>query len=289
MLKTVLFLIPLLLIAIPASAESEQQETPPGDWASKTDDPPMDAMIEMYQPYVKNLSYYRPMYFLVGTNPEKSKFQISFKYQFFNPQKELAHNHPWVKGFHMGYTQTSFWDLASDSAPFEDTSYKPELFFITPRMEIGLLDIKGLYVKTGLHHESNGQGGDLSRSTNTAYIESIILYYNKNNQIGLRITPRIWAYFYNEDENNPDIADYRGYCSLGITIAKSGKFVMDSNFRWAAKGPSAQVDLTYPLHTIFSNHLDLYLQVQYVNMLSESLLNYTSRSQALRIGFAFVR
>jgi outer membrane phospholipase A len=289
MLKRVFLFIVLILISVSVSADIELLQRPSGGWASKTDDPSIDAMIEMYQPYVQNLSYYHPMYFLAGTDPEKSKFQISFRYRFFNPRKELAVNHPWVKGFHLGYTQTSFWDLASDSAPFEDTSYKPELFFITPRIKTGVLDIKGLYIKTGLRHESNGQGGDLSCSTNTAYIESSLIYYNRKSQIGARITPRIWAYFYNEDENNPDIGDYRGYCSMGITIGKSGKLALDSNFRWAAKGPSAQVDLTYPLHTIFFNYLDLYLQVQYVNMLAESLLNYTGRNQALRIGFAFVR
>ena len=246
-------------------------------------------MVELYQPYAKNISFYEPMYFLVGTDPEESKFQISFKYRFFNAQKPLALKHPWVQGFNFGYTQTSFWDLASESAPFEDTSYKPELFFLSPNMIKQPAALRGLFFRTGLRHESNGRGGDFSRSTNTAYIESVAVFYNTQSKIGLKITPRVWTYFYNDNDSNPDLADYRGYFSLGLAIGKADGIALDGVFGWAAEGPSAQLDLTLPLHAIFSDHIDLYLQVQYVNSLAESLLEYTRRSQALRIGFAIVR
>ncbi len=49
------------------------------------------------------------------SNPEDSKFQVSFKYRFFNKKGTLAQKYPWVKGFRFGYTQTSFWDLKSES------------------------------------------------------------------------------------------------------------------------------------------------------------------------------
>jgi outer membrane phospholipase A len=279
----------LILAGAPAAADPPQTEKRPSDWVTETEDLPLDSMIELYQPYARNISFYRPIYFLVGTDPEESKFQISFKYQFFNPEKSLVIEHPWVQGFHLAYTQTSFWDLASESAPFEDTSYKPELFFLSPNLRKKRSAARGLFLKTGLRHESNGRGGEFSRSTNTAYVESIVLFYNTSSKIGVRLAPRLWSYFYNDDQTNPDLADYRGYFNLGITIGKADSLVVDGNFGWAVEGPSAQVDLTLPLHTIFSDHLDLYLQVQYVNSLAESLLDYTERTQALRIGFAIVR
>ena len=65
--------------------------------------------------------------------------------------------------------------------------------------------------------------------------------------------------------------------------------MVDTKFWWAAKGASVQVDVTYPLHTLFFSDLDLYFQVQYVNRLAESLLNYTERTEAGRLGFAIVR
>lgn len=290
MIKHSCFLIlVLVLTGAPAAADPRQTEKRPSGWATEIEDLPLDSMIELYQPYAKNISFYRPIYFLVGTDPEESKFQISFKYQFFNPEKSLATEHPWVQGFHLAYTQTSFWDLASESAPFEDTSYKPELFFLSPNLRKKHSAVRGLFLKTGLRHESNGRGGEFSRSTNTAYIESIVLFYNTDSKVGVRFAPRLWSYFFNDDETNPDLADYRGYFNLGITVGKADGLVVDGNFGWAVEGPSAQVDLTLPLHTMFSDHLDLYLQVQYVNGLAESLLDYTNRTRAFRIGFAIVR
>jgi len=258
-------------------------------WLPETTDQPLDALIQLYQPYVKNISFYKPMYFLVGTDPQYSKFQLSLKYRLFNPQKPFVQEHPWLNGFHFGYTQTSFWDLASDSAPFEDTSYKPELIFITDRLKTKIPALDGLFLRTGLRHESNGRGGEFSRSTNIAYIEPIFIFYNEHRRTGMKITPRVWTYFGNEDENNPDIERYRGYFNLGITVGKADSMVVDTQLWWASEGASVQVDATYPLHTLFFSDLDLYLQVQYANRLAESLLHYTERTEAFRLGFAIVR
>ena len=243
----------------------------------------------MYQPYVKNISFYEPIYFLAGTDPQYSKFQLSLKYRFFNPQKAYIRRHPWLQGFHFGYTQTSFWDLESDSAPFEDTSYKPEIFFISQQLKTQYPSLDGMFLKAGLRHESNGRGGEFSRSTNTAYIEPIFIFYNERGRTGLKITPRLWAYFNNEDENNPDIDRYRGNFNLGITLGAAESWVVDTNLGVAAEGASVQVDLTYPLHNIFYNPLDIYIQAQYTNRLGESMLNYTERTEAFRLGFAIVR
>lgn len=278
-----------IALAIDEASRDQKNEVDRFSWEQRSADQPMDAIIEMYQPYVKNLSFYRPMYFLVGTDPEKSKFQVSFKYRFFNPEKPLAIRYPWVQGFHLGYTQTSFWDLNSDSAPFEDTSYKPELYFISPRIQSSFTSLDGLFIKTGLQHESNGKGEALSRSTNIAYIEPIFLFYNDEKNSGLKISPKFWFYFANEDENNPDIDEYRGFFNLGITAGHADGLVLDTNFQWGNKGPSVQLDATYPLHTLFFNHLDMYLHLNYTNTLAESLVNYTEREQAVRIGFAIVR
>jgi phospholipase A1 len=121
--------------------------------------PTMETLFTLYQPYLGNIAAYEPMYFLVGVEPENTKFQISFKYRFFNQDTDLARSHPWIKGFNFGYTQTSFWDLESQSAPFEDTSYKPELFWISDNFMSRASPVKGLFIETGIQHESNGLGG----------------------------------------------------------------------------------------------------------------------------------
>jgi len=267
--------------SIASLKELKSDETIPKEFEA------LDSLYELYQPYLKNLAAYDPMYFLVGTDPKKSKFQFSFKYRLFNPERTLAQKHSWVKGFHFAYTQISFWDLESASKPFEDTSYKPEFFFLSPNISIPWAT--GFFVKSGFQHESNGRGGEDSRSTNFLYIKPIYIAYDKNSKLGIMIAPKIWAYIANEDENNPDLKDYRGYFDVEIKVGQADGFVLGSHFRWAKEGGSMELDLTYPLHRFIFKNLDLYFQVQYVNALSESLLNFRDRTEALRLGFAIVR
>lgn len=249
----------------------------------------LDSLFTLYQPYIKNISAYQPMYFAVGTEPEKSKFQVSFKYRLFNPDGFLAMKYPGLKGLHFAYTQTSFWDLKSSSLPFEDTSYKPELFLITSNMARNMPELEGFFVQTGFQHESNGRGGENSRSTNFLYAKPIFIFYSEENRIGLQISPKIWAYVANEEETNPDLHDYRGYFDLELKAGKAEGLVIGSNLGWAEKGGSFQLDLTYPLRKILFGNIDLYLQLQYVSRLAESLINYKERTEALRFGFAIVR
>jgi phospholipase A1/A2 len=248
----------------------------------------LDTLHALYQPYVVNISIYEPIYFLVGTDPEKSKLQISFKYRFFNPEGSLTTRFPWMLGFHFGYTQTSFWDLKEASAPFEDNSYKPELFFVTPNIKPRLSWMDGFFIQTGFQHESNGRDGDSSRSTNFLYIRPITIFHNSGNQSGLLLAVKTWAYTYNSGKNR-DLKEYRGYFELESKFGKADGWVLGSTLRWASKGPSITMDLTYPIDKILRENLDFYFQVQYANVLAESLLDYRQRTKALRLGIAIVR
>jgi outer membrane phospholipase A len=249
----------------------------------------MDSLFALYQPYLVNLVAYEPMYFLVGTNPKKSKFQISFKYRFLDPEGTSAEELPWLKGLHFGYTQTSFWDLKSDSAPFEDTSYKPELFFLSSNIKRRPSWMQGFFLQTGFQHESNGRGGEFSRSTNYLYAKPIFILYSNKNQLGLQIAPKVWTYVNNDNDTNPDLEDYRGFFDLEVKLGKADSFVLESHLRWGNEGVSTQWDLTYPLHQHVFRYLGFYLQVQYVNALAESLIDYQERTEALRLGLAIVR
>jgi outer membrane phospholipase A len=251
--------------------------------------PTLDSLFSLYQPYLGNISAYEPIYFLVGTDPAKSKFQVSFKYRFFNPDSDLAESQPWVKGFHFGYTQTSFWDLASSSAPFEDTSYKPELYWNSKNIVSSGSTLKGFFIRTGFQHESNGKDGESSRSTNYLYVQPILIFYRGIGGYGLQVAPKIWTYVANDDETNPDLNDYRGYFDLELKFGKADSWVLAGSFGWASQGGSAQLDLTYPLHRFLFNALDFYLHIQYANALAESLIDYTERTHALRLGFSIIR
>jgi outer membrane phospholipase A len=250
--------------------------------------PTLDSFFALYQPYLGNISAYEPIYFLVGTDPAKSKFQFSFRYRIFNSAGPLAAAYPWVNGVHFGYTQTSFWNLKSDSAPFEDTSYKPELFLLTSNLAGNGSGPRGLFVQTGFLHESNGQGADQSRSTNIFYLKPMLIFYRESSKLGVQFSPRFWLYVKNS-EHNPDLADFRGYFELAAKLGKADGLVGEALVRWAREGSSVQLDMTYPLHRYVSDNLAIYLKVQYVNTLAESLVHYRERTEAFRLGVSFLR
>ena len=264
-------------------------EAPQQDSSVEDVSPTLDSLFTLYQPYIGNMGGYKPMYFLVGTDLSKSKFQISFNYRFFNPESVVAEYHPWVKGFHFGYTQTSFWDLGSSSAPFEDNSYKPEMFWVSKNFITAGPKVKGIFLQTGVQHESNGRGGDESRSTNFVYAQPIFMFLSNAHHFLLQLSPKFWLYANNDNETNPDLDQYRGYFDLGFKIGKMDSFVLNTSFRWASEGPSIQLDLTYPLHRFLFNTLDSYIHVQYTNALAENLIDYQERSHAFRLGFSVVR
>jgi outer membrane phospholipase A len=173
--------------------------------------------------------------------------------------------------------------------PFDDTSYKPELFFLTSNQSRNRDRLAGLFFQAGAQHESNGQAETLSRSTNFLYFKPILIFYHAPSGYGLQVSPGVWTYWENEDETNPDLNDYRGYVDLQLKFGRADSFVMETHFWPAKKGNSVQCDITYPMNRHFKTNLNLYLHVQYANRLAESLISYKERSKALRIGFSIVR
>lgn len=248
----------------------------------------LDSLFTQYQPYLENISAYEPVYFLRGVDPEKSKFQLSLKYRFINPGMSLSRKHPWTQGFYLAYTQTSYWDLLSDSKPFNDTSYKPEAFFLSPNLFSGR-GLSHLFLQTGCRHESNGKDGDFSRSTNIIYIYPIFIFMHQKSGYGVMIAPKIWADVNNNKTDNPDLYQYRGYFDLGVKFGKADRAVFETHWRKASKGDSFTADLTFPLDGLFPTHLQIYLHAQYADSLAESLLLYRTRTHAMRLGFSIVR
>ena len=232
------------------------------------------------QPYFSNLFFYEPIYFLVGTDPEKSKFQLSFKYSLFRDDSPLAERYPLFKGLHFAYTQTSFWDLESDSAPFEDTSYKPEIFYVSPAFDLEIPHLYTANLQIGARHESNGRGGTLSRSTNTVYVKPIFMFAGKDEESGIMVAPKFMAYLGNDGHTNPDLPDYRGHFDLEIKTGFLKSFVFDTHLRYGQQGGSAQFDLTHPMPAVLGDNIDLYFYAQYFTGYAESLLHYDRKESA---------
>ncbi|MDY6830507.1 MAG: phospholipase A [Thermodesulfobacteriota bacterium] len=236
------------------------------------------------QHYLANLAFYEPTYFLPGTDLSKSKFQISFKYRLFGPDQPLTQKHPWISGLHLGYTQTSLWDLESSSKPFVDTSYKPEIFFLSDNIQARPSWLNAWVIQAGAKHESNGHDGTESRSTNYAYFKTGLIF-DLAADCRFGISPQAWVFFKNDDKTNPDVEDYRGFFEIEAGVFRPDSFALIAAFQEHA----VRVDFSYPLSRLFAGNIDFYLYAQYFSGYAETLRNYREKNEATRIGIAITR
>ena len=264
------------------------EKAPPEAWVGQQ--VPLDEGPTMLQSFLDDFSVHQPMYFLLGVDPglDQSKFQFSFKYRLFNSEGYLAKQAPWITGFHLAYTQRSIWDLKTDSKPFEDTIYMPELLYLLPTIDLNVDRISAFGIQGGYQHESNGLGGADSRSTNYLYIKPIMGVHLAG-PYHLKIAPKIYTYVKNEDKNNADLVDFRGYFDFEVGILDPDGLALNTHLWWAKKGASVQMDLTYPISRLLAKSLNFYLQAQYFSGYAETLINFDRRNDAFRLGFAIVR
>lgn len=241
--------------------------------------------------FASKLSPDEPLYFVVGWREYfNAKFQLSFKYAFMNPQGGLSKKAPFFSHVFLGYTQTSLWDIEGDSKPFYDTSYRPSLFYRDDdlyRSESGRYRLWG---QIGIEHQSNGQGGDESRSLNTLYVQPVFEYPDVWGGGHLTFKPRLWLYLSKGDENS-DIAEYRGYGAVQVAFTGRSEWQLAATLRVGTSGKaSVQVDGTWPMDKILSRSFEGYLYAQFFDGWGESLRSYNERLPwQLRLGIAVVR
>lgn len=231
------------------------------------------------------ISPYEPIYFDVGGNDNRmARFQISLKYRLFTPADPQRPG--FLDGLYLGYTQTSLWDLHSESNPFVDTSFKPSVFW----RQDALLRPEGspfyLGLQTGVEHESNGKSGDESRSLNFAYIQPEFNYRFSHGST-LTFAPRVKQYFGTRD--NADYKDYVGHVDWKVRWAQDDGLVLTGLYR-QGKGSrnSTQLEAAWPLKRTFLN-MNGYFHVQYFKGYNETLLGYDEKTGSqLRFGLALV-
>jgi outer membrane phospholipase A len=240
--------------------------------------------------FARHFSGHEPIYILAGTESPNVKFQVSFKYAILNPQAPVVQAYPALAGVNIAYTQTSLWDTAEESAPFFDSSYKPELLWSDEYMPaLSRPGRFGLGLQFGVQHESNGKGDEDSRNLNVVYVRPILTFGDPAD-FHVSVAPRVFTYFGGQ-WGNPDIEDYRGYADLrvkggwrqGLEVSALGRLGDD----WD-RG-SIQVDVTYPLRKVLAGNFDVYLDVQGFYGYGETLREYNERTTALRVGIAVVR
>jgi phospholipase A1 len=191
----------------------------------------------------------------------------------------------------LAFTQRVWWQIYSDSSPFRETNYQPEIYLTIPTTknldrEYGLKGIRG-----GFLHESNGKDGLQSRSWNRLYIASIWQY--KNLFTNLRFWYRIPEDNKSDphDENgddNPDIEDYIGHGDITFSyISKKSQFVLMLRNNFDIEDNKGAIELSYSYPLALAKDTFWYLKV--FNGYGESLIEYDREITKLSLGFSFSR
>ncbi len=232
------------------------------------------------------LSANEPMYFVIGNRGgANARFQLSFKYRPFDENGVVVRHVPWLTNFHFGYTQTSLWDLGSDSKAFHDTSYRPSLFW---QWRNGGRDGWPQLWRAGYEHESNGKDGLSSRSIDTLFVQPIWVWGGEE-ETRFVFAPKAYAYL--DKDENPDIQQYRGYVDWNFRYGREKGWLLSALLRRGTAGHGgAQLDLSYPLREPVFSRVGGFLHFQVFSGYGESLLDYNLRRDTqVRVGFSVVR
>ena len=242
--------------------------------------------------YTRHFAPNEPNYFLAGWLSPQVKFQISFRYMILNPTGSLVQKHAWMKGFNFGFSQTSWMNITTlDDSFFADSSYRPELFYYFENfLPTASQPVQQLGLQGGIGHESNGFKQSDHRSLNIFFLRPLFTLGSQSKGLFLTVAPKFYYYF-GPIALNPDIANYRGYCDLRVTLGQRDGLQLAVLGRVGShfdKG-SLQLDLTYALTKIFDGNFDVSLDVQYFVGYGDTIQTYRDFSSMLRFGVALVR
>ena len=207
----------------------------------------------------------------------EGKFQFSFKTKvmqdLFKTKADL-----W-----MGYTQQSNWQMynwGSDSAPFRNNDYQPEIFLTQPvKADLpwgGKLRMLG----AGFVHHSNGQDRPASRSWNRIYAMAGMEWGK------LTVQPRLWARLdpsKDSQDDNPDITDYYGFGDIKTSYNFDEKRSLTSTLRYNPFHNKGAIELAYT----FPIKGKLKGFVQGFHGYGENLLDYNHKQTGIGMGLMF--
>jgi phospholipase A1 len=187
------------------------------------------------------------------------------------------------------YTQQSMWQLwnSSQSAPFRDTDYQPELIYVVPTpkpLQSLPLGWKWRMAQLGLVHQSNGQADPLSRSWNRAYAGfglehgSVIATLRVERRLDTSGGP---------DNDNPDITHYLGRGEGQLSWAP-GRSIATLRWRPSFVGlGSVQLDWSYPIVDSAPDGARWFVRI--FEGYGETLLDYNFRQTSIGAGVAIFK
>ena len=269
-------LLPAVLCSTGASALHASEEVP------------TTTVADLGTSIVHAVSAYDPTYIVAGISAtSKARFQFGLKFHLLDGPESVPGDIAFFDNVYFSYAQTTLWDLSAKSIPVDDTSYRPAFFYLHDRLvERGDW---GLGLRTGFEHESNGKSGDDSRGITSLFLEPR-LHFGTTGDWHVEVRPK--AYVYVRKTANPDIADYRGYADLQLSVESTNGLLVSLVGRKgteSGKG-SAEFDASYPLAKLIPMKNSFYLMAQYFYGYGETLIGYNEReSGQVRIGFMLIR
>jgi phospholipase A1 len=246
-------------------------------------------LIPYKENYILPLSYSTKKY--KGKNYKKNieiEFQISFL-------KDITHNLLGLNDtLYAAYTQHSFWQAYSPSAPFRETNYEPEIFISIP-LKFNFENINIKEFQFGFNHQSNGQDEYKSRSWNRIILGTLL----KKDNLSLRV--RAWyrikehkknkEFYEGKDPNasgddNPDIEKYLGYGDLNFKYDYNNnklRIMLRNNLRTNENKGAIKLSFSTPIKN------NTYIYFQYFNGYGESLIDYNRNISKIGIGISIYR
>lgn len=204
----------------------------------------------------------------------EAQFQLSIKFPLF---VSLFND---TMDIYAAYTNRSFWQVYNKdiSSPFRETNHEPEAWVqFHPGWEF--LGFKNTWNSFGFNHQSNGQGGVLSRSWNRLFAWFTV----ERDNLAMSFKPWYRIPEDIEDNDNPDITDYLGHFELSASyLWKEHVFSIMSrnNLESGFERGAIELSWSFPL----GNWPYVKGYVQYFNGYGESLIDYNRRSNRIGVG-----
>lgn len=212
-------------------------------------------------------------------NQVELKFQLSFKTKVLQHIfGEKTGGDVWI-----AYTQSSRWQVYNEtqSRPFRETNYEPELLFILPT-NYNLFGLQGVYSGISLTHQSNGRANPLSRSWNRIIFHAGLEVNNWS--VIFKPWIRISEDF--EDDNNPNIENYIGRAELLVAYKHKKHQVSFTGCHSLNSGDNNRGSVKLDYAAQLYNNLKIYTQFFYGY--GESLIDYNHKQTTIGIGLSLV-
>jgi phospholipase A1 len=188
------------------------------------------------------------------------------------------------------FTQRALWQVwhPAESSPFRSSDYQPEGILVVPvpRRWRALPDgWRWRLVQLGLAHQSNGQGGSLSRSWNRVWLGAAA----ERGEFGLQVRAHERVFHPRRIDDNPDIVRSLGRYELQASWLP-GRATASVTWRTNLHrlgGRSLQLDWTYPVVHDQPDGLRWYVQL--FTGTGETLLDYNHSQTSLGVGVSLFR